>query len=143
MAALSMTPEMSSPSLMTTSFGCPVLALPHFEVSTRFMSFGRKREKSCFPVYRGLAPLDLGSGRSPAYPPWSARLENCSGVRTVSSRVRRYAPVKKSLIAPMMGPPYRGERIWSWTRMSIIASDLDSSLWGTWRFISSPSKSAL
>ena len=55
----------------------------------------------------------------------------------------RYAPVRKSLIAPMMGPPYLGERIWSWTRMSMSASDRDSSLWGTCRFISSPSKSAL
>ena len=68
---------------------------------------------------------------------------NWSGVSMVSSRVSRYAPVRKSLIAPMIGPPYLGESIWSWTRMSMSASDRDSSLWGTWRFISSPSKSAL
>ena len=68
---------------------------------------------------------------------------NCSGVRSVSSLVSRYAPVRKSLIAPMIGPPYLGESIWSWTRISMSASERDSSLWGTWRFISSPSKSAL
>ncbi len=51
--------------------------------------------------------------------------------------------MRKSLIAPMIGPPYLGERIWSWTRMSMSASERDSSLCGTCRFISSPSKSAL
>ncbi len=88
-AALSMTPEMSSPSLMTTSLASPVFALPHFEVRTKLRSFGRKSEKSCLPVYIGFAPLTFGSGRSPSKSPASARLVNCSGVRSVSSLVSR------------------------------------------------------
>ena len=43
----------------------------------------------------------------------------------------------------MIGPPYRGDMSWSCTRMSSMASARASSLWGTCRFISSPSKSAL
>ena len=70
-------------------------------------------------------------------------MENSAGVSVVSSLVSRKAAVMKSLIPPMIGPPYRGERIWSWTLISIRASERDSSLCGTWRFISSPSKSAL
>ena len=58
-------------------------------------------------------------------------MENSAGVSWVSSLVSMNAPVMKSLMPPIIGPPYLGERIWSWTRMSISASDLDSSLWGT------------
>ena len=38
-----------------------------------------------------------------------ARFVNSWIVRVVSSLVRRYAPVTKSLSAPIMGPPYLGE----------------------------------
>ena len=44
---------------------------------------------------------------------------------------------------PMMGPPYRGERMCSSTFIRTLASARASWLWSTWRFISSPSKSAL
>ncbi len=49
----------------------------------------------------------------------------------------------KSFVAPMMGAPYLGERIWSCTCIRSRASVWASLLWGMWRFISSPSKSAL
>ena len=49
----------------------------------------------------------------------------------------------KSRNAPMIGPPYLGDISWSCTRINKIASDLASSLCGTCKFISSPSKSAL
>ena len=43
------------------------------------------------------------------YPPIRARFANSSLVRVVSSRVRMKAPVIKSLIPPIIGPPYLGE----------------------------------
>ena len=43
----------------------------------------------------------------------------------------------------MIGPPYRGERMCSSTFIRTFASARASWLWSTWRFISSPSKSAL
>ncbi len=107
-------------------------------------SLGKNNEKSCFPVYAGPSlVLVPGFGSSPEYPPNMARFENSWTVNTVSSFVRRYAPVTKSLNAPIIGPPYLGEINWSWTLIRRIASALASSLCGTCRFISSPSKSAL
>ena len=52
-------------------------------------------------------------------------------------------PEMWSWIPPMIGPPKRGERMFSWTAIRIAASARASSVCGTWRFISSPSKSAL
>ena len=57
--------------------------------------------------------------------------------------VRKYAPVMWSWMAPMMGPPYLGDRMFSCTCMRILASARASSDCRTCRFISSPSKSAL
>ena len=103
-------------------------------------SSGRNSENICLPVYMPLAP---GSGMAPSWPPSIARLANSCGVRRVSSFVSRYEPVIKSRRPPMIGPPYLGDMSWSCTRMSSMASARASSLCGTCRFISSPSKSAL
>ena len=94
-------------------------------------------------MYIGVGFIISGLGRSPEYPPVNAKLLNSSLVRVVSSFVSKKAAVMKSLIAPTIGPPYLGERIWSWTVIRVNASERDSSFCGTWRFISSPSKSAL
>src|SRR5205823_839840 len=66
-----------------------------------------------------------------------------SRVNLLSLCVRRNDPVMWSWIPPITGPPNRGDRMCSWTRMRTRASARASSLWRTWRFISSPSKSAL
>ena len=52
-------------------------------------------------------------------------------------------PETWSWIPPMIGPPKRGERMFSCTEMRMVASARASSVCGTCMFISSPSKSAL
>jgi hypothetical protein len=83
-------------------------------VIIKLKSFGKKREKSCLPEYTFFPSLlILGSGRIPLYPPIRAKLANSSLVRVVSSRVKMNAPVIKSLIPPIIGPPYLGDINWS------------------------------
>ena len=45
--------------------------------------------------------------------------------------VRKYEPEMWSWIPPMMGPPYLGDRMFSWTCMMMRASALASSDWRT------------
>jgi hypothetical protein len=49
----------------------------------------------------------------------------------------------KSWVAPIMSSPLFGVSRFSVVFMRVLASLLASSVWGRWRFISSPSKSAL
>ena len=51
----------------------------------------------------------LAQAESPLIDPTKAKFANSAFVRVVSSRVKRKAPVIKSLIPPMIGPPYLGE----------------------------------
>ena len=66
-----------------------------------------------------------------------------SRVNLLSLCVSRNDPVMWSWMPPITGPPNRGERMCSWTRISTRASARASSLCRTCKFISSPSKSAL
>lgn len=49
----------------------------------------------------------------------------------------------KSWIAAIRGSPFLGVMMFDLEPISVMASALASSVWGRWRFISSPSKSAL
>ncbi|SCZ97975.1 BZ3500_MvSof-1268-A1-R1_Chr7-3g09656 [Microbotryum saponariae] len=101
---------------------------------------------TCFPVHKRCGLMIVGGGRSMCRSA-SWRYEqictNSCRLKNVSRRVMRKQPVIKSCVAAMMGSPLRGV-----TRLRLMfinwnASVRASSVCGTCKFISSPSKSAL
>ena len=69
--------------------------------------------------------------------------KNCFLFTNVVFLVNLYNPVAVSWIKPTDGPPFWGLTICFPTDEIICNSIWVTILWGTWRFISSPSKSAL
>mmetsp|Transcript_9145 Transcript_9145/g.27734 ORF Transcript_9145/g.27734 Transcript_9145/m.27734 type:complete len:209 (-) Transcript_9145:1195-1821(-) len=102
--------------------------------------------KSCFPDHSSTGLMMQGGGRAilvEASQMKQDSLVNSSLSRKTSFTVMRWAQVKKSWIADTMSSPLLGEHRFCATLIKTRASVLASSVWGTWRFISSPSKSAL
>ena len=101
---------------------------------------------TCLPVQsmRGLKMEGGGSWKNSLASVMPDRIcMNYFLVKKRSLSVMRYAVVKKSWMSAMMGSPPFGVMILDATPMRCRASLLASSVWGTWIFISSPSKSAL
>ena len=101
---------------------------------------------TCFPVHNctgwQIAGLGIANCLSPS-PANVTTLQNSSRGMKTSFCVRRKELVMKSCVALTRGEPFLGVQILFMTPMSSSASALASSVWGTCRFISSPSKSAL
>lgn len=64
-----------------------------------------------FPDHNGFGPFTSGGGRSPTYPAAASSLPAFSLVRNVSLAVNRKDALSRSLIAPIIGPPYLGDNI--------------------------------
>ena len=146
---LSMTPVTRRPDWMSTSPSDQLSVLPPF-LGNRAplpakLSFGRMSEKICLPVHRGRGFRMAGWGTTPSQssPTHMTMLKSRSWSMNVSFDVMRADASSESWTMPMTGLFDWGLTTLRGTIMSCWSSALAATFWGTCKFISSPSKSAL
>jgi len=109
--------------------------------------FGLKTELiTCFPVQRHAGFIIVGGGKfisSSASQNQERIFVNYSLFRKMSLEVSRKDVVKKSCIKATIGSPLFGVTIFWVSPIKWSVSLRAYKVWGTWMFISSPSKSAL
>ena len=101
---------------------------------------------TCFPVQRHTGFRIVGGGRlinSSASQNHERTFVNSYLLRKMSREVSKKEVVKKSCINATIGSPLLGVTIFCVTPIKWRVSLRASKVWGTWIFISSPSKSAL
>ncbi len=101
---------------------------------------------TCFPVQRHTGFKIVGGGRfinSSASQNHDRTFVNSYRFRKMSREVNKKDVVKKSCISATIGSPLLGVTIFCVTPIKWSVSLRASKVWGTWMFISSPSKSAL
>ena len=94
-------------------------------------------------LYAQPASTDISRPQQQARQKWPSNAENPTFSRKVSRRVILPTPVRESCTIPMTGRLDCGVKSILGTDASSDTSARASRDWGRWRFISSPSKSAL
>ena len=143
----------TNPSFGDISFGkcfgggINVLFFASTLITTLDFLFGRmSMENTCFPVHNMTGLKTVGGGMSNCMSASDIIHKSCTNEarsKNESLWEIKYEPVMKSCVAAMMGSPDFGVSKLFFTPIKLIASARASSVWGTCKFISSPSKSAL